>query len=185
MIKYILCIFTFFFFSACKNDVEEVQVLTRKENHPAETAVNAEIIYSEAARMRVKLNAPVLKRYTGEKPYVELPEGIKVVFYDSLKREESRLTANYAISHEAEKIMEARYNVEVINAKGEKLNTEHLIWNQEKKTIYTNEFVKITTPDEVIMGEGLEADESFTRYKIKKIKGTITINQDDKDSTDS
>jgi hypothetical protein len=41
-----------------------------------------------------------------------------------------------------------------------------------------NSFVKITRPDEVIMGEGFEADETFTRWKIKKIQGTIYLHDE-------
>jgi hypothetical protein len=32
--------------------------------------------------------------------------------------------------------------------------------------------VKITTDDEIIFGEGLEANEDFSDYVIKKVKGT-------------
>jgi hypothetical protein len=63
----------------------------------------------------------------------------------------------------------------VINEKGDKLNTEHLMWDKKKRMIYSNAFVKITTADEVIYGDGLEANESFTKYKITKIKGTINL----------
>ena len=71
--------------------------------------------------------------------------------------------------------MEAREDVVVVNTKKETLNTEHLVWNKEKKTIITEEFVKITTEDEVIFGHGLESNQDFTKYRIKNIKGTINI----------
>ena len=37
------------------------------------------------------------------------------------------------------------------------------------------EFVKITTKDEVIYGQGLEANQDFSKYTIKKIRGTIAM----------
>ena len=46
-----------------------------------------------------------------------------------------------------------------------KLNTEHLIWDQEKKIIYTSAAVTITKGNEIIRGEGLEAKEDFTNWK--------------------
>jgi LPS export ABC transporter protein LptC len=76
-------------------------------------------------------------------------------------------------------IVEAKKNVVVINEKNEKLNTEHLIWNEKTKKIYSDEFVKITTPDEIIYGTGFEADQDFSRYKIMNIKGTITVKKSD------
>jgi hypothetical protein len=71
--------------------------------------------------------------------------------------------------------MEARNDVVLINKLGEKLNTEHLIWNPKKEIIYSEEFVKITTAVEIIWGEGFESNQSFTNFKIKQIKGTILV----------
>jgi LPS export ABC transporter protein LptC len=71
--------------------------------------------------------------------------------------------------------MEARYAVEVINKNGEKLETEKLIWDEANKKIYTDAFVKITTPNQVISGKGLESNQDFTKYEIKKITGIINI----------
>jgi LPS export ABC transporter protein LptC len=164
---------------SCKNDPKQVEELSRKDNQSSETAIDIEILYSSSGNIRMKLNAPLLKRYPGDKPYTEFPKGIKVIFYDSIMRPETQLTSQYAINREFEKIMEAKKDVVVINEKGEILNTEHLIWNQETETISTEEFVKITTADEVIMGHGMEADQQFTRYKIKKITGTINIKEED------
>lgn len=67
----------------------------------------------------------------------------------------------------------------MVNEKNEKLNTEHLIWNERTKKIYSDDFVKITTPDEIIFGNGFEADQDFSRYKIMKIKGTINLKKSD------
>ena len=63
----------------------------------------------------------------------------------------------------------------VVNKKGETLNTEHLIWEEKTEKIHTDEFVKITTEDEVIFGHGFESNQDFSKYRIKKIKGTIDL----------
>jgi lipopolysaccharide export system protein LptC len=75
--------------------------------------------------------------------------------------------------------MEAVNQVQVLNSQGDLLETEHLIWNQETEKVYTEEFVKITTKDEVIFGKGLESNQDFTKYVIKKISGTIMLNNSD------
>ena len=72
--------------------------------------------------------------------------------------------------------MEARKNVVVVNQKGDRLNTEHLIWDEKKQKLISDEFVKITTKDQIIYGDGFEANEDFTKYKIFKTRGTIPIN---------
>jgi len=165
-------------FLSCETDIEKVKIITTRDNFPVESAKDAEIIYSDSAIVKVKLTAPQLDRYIGKNPYIELPKGIEILFYDGDLKVASQLTANYAVSYEAKGKMEAKGNVVLINEEGEKLNTEHLIWDEEKEMIYSNEFVKITTADEIIMGEGLESNLNFTKFKIKNIQGTITIKDD-------
>jgi hypothetical protein len=74
--------------------------------------------------------------------------------------------------------MEVKKNVVVVNEKGEQLNTEHLVWDEKKAKLLSDEFVKITTKEEVIFGTGLEANEDFTKYKIFNIKGTLSLHKD-------
>lgn len=171
---------SFLLFVSCENDIKTVQSLTVSENGPSETIKGGEILYSDSAKLLVKITSPQIDRFQGKKNYLEMPIGVKVEFYDKDKKVKTKLTANYAIRYEDQGKMEAKNDVVVINEKGEKLNTEHLIWDERKQLIYTEDFVKITTADEVILGDGLEANSDFSQYKIKNIKGTININDDAK-----
>lgn len=175
-------LFTLAFISAifysCVNDKSEVDLITKKINYPVESAADIEVLYSDSAKIKAKLNAPLMNRYPTPKPYVEMPEGIDLKFFGDSLNIVSTITANYAISRESEDIMEARNNVVVVNQKGEQLNTEHLIWNQKTKKIYSNVFAKITTKDEIIIGNGFEANEDFTNYKINDVKGTFNVNKE-------
>ena len=78
-----------------------------------------------------------------------------------------------------QKWMEAQTNVIVTNKDGDQLNTEQLIWDQAKQTIFSEEFVKITTKEEIIYGDGFESNENFTQYRIKHIKGIISVEEDE------
>jgi LPS export ABC transporter protein LptC len=166
-------------FLACENDITEVNSITAAAENklPLESSKNVEFLYSDSAIVRAKLNAPQIDRYGGKKQYLELPKGMNVIFYQETKTEQTKLTANYGIGYDngtgvMEK-MEARGNVIVINEKGDRLNTEHLTWNALTKKIYTDDFVKITTKDQVIWGDGMEADQDFSKYEIKNVKGVI------------
>ncbi|MDP6908354.1 MAG: LPS export ABC transporter periplasmic protein LptC, partial [Flavobacteriales bacterium] len=125
-----------------------------------------------------------LERFLGEDPYLEMSNGVHVRFYSDGVNVESELRSNYAISHQNTGIMEAKEDVIVVNTKGETLNTEHLIWEEKTERIHTEEFVKITTEDEVIFGHGFESNQDFTKYRIKKIKGTIKIKEKDAESSE-
>ena len=163
------------FLSACVNDMKEVAAIVEPMTLPVVEEVNAQLTYTDSARVKVKVDAPRLLHFAGEDPYLELPKGVHVWFYNTSGGIESELTANYAISFENKDVMVARNDVVVINSKGEKLNTEELSWSKKHHRIFTDEFVTITTEDEVIYGHGLEANEDFSKYTIKKISGTIEV----------
>ena len=150
------------------------------EQSPVESAKNIKIIFSDSAKVEVELTAPVMNHFATENPYMEMPKGFRAIFYNESLSEKSRVTADYGIRYEREQKMEARKNVVVINEKGETLNTEHLIWDEGKEKLLSDEFVKITRTDEIIYGTGFEANQDFTKYKIFNIKGTISVNKEKK-----
>ena len=163
---------------SCENDIETVNIIGAKDTAPFEISKNVALYYSENGKVEVLLKTPLLERYTGERPYFEMTKGVEVYFYDSLMNISSQLTANYAISYENEKITEARNNVVVLNEKNEQLDTEHLIWDEKKAIIYSNVYVKITTPDEILYGDGFESDERFEKWHIKMPKGSFNIKEE-------
>lgn len=161
--------------------MDEVRRLTSEDSIPSMYAKNVSIAESENGNLKYTLTAPVLYRYESKKgATIKFPEGFKVVFYDSLNPSKIRteITAKYGINKEADKIMEARNDVIVINhLKNEQLNTEELVWNQNTKKVYSNVFVKITTPDRILYGDGMQSDESFNHWRIRKPRGEMYVNE--------
>jgi len=163
-------------FTACENNINEVKEVTQKLAANIETIEEVSMMYSESAIIRVRLEAPKLLRHKTEKPFTEFPEGLKLIFFgDSLKMN-SILTANYGVRYEKEQKTVVKDKVVWLNEeKNERLETEELTWNERTKKIYSDKFVKITTNTESIFGEGFEAEQDFSRYKIKKITGTVQV----------
>jgi LPS export ABC transporter protein LptC len=170
--------------ASCENDIAEINSVTSAIELalPLESGKNVEMLYSDSAIVRAKLTAPQLDRYMGKKNYMEMPKGMLVIFFDENKKEQNRLSADYGIGYDngaGMDKMEAKRHVVVINEKGDKLETEHLVWNAATKEIFTDEFVKITTKEEVIWGEGLKANQDFSKYEITHPQGVIQV--DDKE----
>jgi LPS export ABC transporter protein LptC len=141
------------------------------------------IDYTDSGRLKAKLFAKKLIGYKKEgNDIIRMPKGVKADFFNEFGQRESFLTADKGISYQTQKITEVTQNVVVMNNKGEKLNTEKLIWDQKKQIIYTDKFVKITTPTEVLTGEGMESSQDFNNWKIFKPRGQFKI---DKDSTEN
>lgn len=171
-------------FSCKQNKLKDVQVFAHNQKIPVISAKDVILYYSEEAKIKVKLESPLMNRYVEEEnDYLEMPDGVNVLFYDSLDKVSSRLKANYAISYETKKMMEAKNDVVVVNEKNEQLNTEHLIWDQKEHKIFTEAFVKITSEDKIFYGEGMESDEKLENWKLKKVKGIFKVDMNRK--TDS
>lgn len=175
---YALLILSMSVFIGCKNDINKINNLDLNKDSPAEVDKDVTLYYSSNAHINIKLIAPLLKRYNGKEPYIIFPKGIAVYFYDSTNTISSQLTADYAINRVYKNQMEAKSNVIVKNEKGEKLNTEHLIWDEKKDLIYSNKFVKITKKNEILMGNGFESNSDFSEYKINDLEGVIQLDDD-------
>ena len=61
------------------------------------------------------------------------------------------------------------------SGKGEELVTSELIWDDQRKIVHTNRFVKITKPDEEFFGYGFEADQDFNHWKIINPTGRMLV----------
>lgn len=169
---FLLCAFAL---SSCKNSLEEARLITSRANVNIERGKDVQINYSDDGVVRIQASGHTVTRYNTSKPYLEFSDGMKLLFFDTEHKVESTLTAKYATAIENSHSMTARDSVVVINNKGELLNTDELIWDEDKKVIYSNSFVKISTADEIIYGNGMTANENFTDYTIKHITGKIKV----------
>ena len=165
-----------FGFTSCENDIKVVNDFNVKDTMPITSAKNVELIYSDSGKIQFKLISPVLNRYTTDDPYDEFPKGLTIYSYDSLLHVKSSLKANYAILWNNRKLMEARNDVVILN-KSETINTEHIVWNQRTRTIFSDVFVKRTNKDGVMYGDGFDADETFNKYTIRNPRGTFSVQQ--------
>lgn len=140
---------------------------------------NVEIQYTDSGSLKAVVFAKKLLGFKQDgNDILKMPEGIKADFYNNEGIKESFMTANKGISYQTKKITEVFENVVVENNKGERLNTELLIWDQGKQIIYTEKFVKITTKSEIITGEGLKGKQDFSEWTILKPRGIIQIKKD-------
>jgi LPS export ABC transporter protein LptC len=163
---------------SCKNDLADVSRVTSKVVEPSVVEKDVVKIYSDSARMKVKLMAPLIERFEKDTTYVVFNKGIHVIFYDDSLKVKNELTAKYAINYDALNRMEARNDVVLVNRKGEKLKTEHLIWDKNKKLVFTDAQVTIITADDTLYGDGLESNEDFSKYKITKPIGKFGVKEE-------
>ena len=173
-------------FYGCENDIEQIKAFYATENLPILEAINFETLVTDSGQVRYFLKAPKLLQFEDEgQNYIEFPEGMELIKYDENKNIISSITADYAKQFIADDKWEAKNNVIATNAQGDTLKTEHLIWEEKKEIIYTEEFVRIIRADQIITGIGFTSDQKLQNWKIKNPKGTIfvSVNNDKQQPT--
>lgn len=171
--------FVLAFAVACSKAPQPNEALKVHTEDPVMSARNIDVLFSDSGAVLSKLTAPQMDRYAGEAPSLELPRGFRIVMYDSSRQVTTTITGNRAVRKETTHVMEAWGNVVVRNElKNEQLNTEHLVWDVNRHTIRSDVKVKITRPDQVLYGTGLESNEAFTRYTIQNPTGEMNVKSD-------
>lgn len=171
-----LVIATLFF--SCENDMMTVAKLSKKDSIPDLTVNNIKVKQSEMGKITMELTASKMVSYLRDDAFTEFPQGLSIIFFDSVMQPKTKLTANYGISWDNRRTMEAKGNVVVYNyRKRQQLNTESLFYDRNLRKISSNEFVKITSPEKIMLGKGMQSDELFDNWAIRNVTGTIYVNE--------
>lgn len=164
---------------SCTNDMKDVLALPRSKFSPSQVGDSVTMLYSDSAKLKlmIKANRMLLYDKDVKEPFTVLSKGVFVTFFDESEKVSATLRANYGVRYEKSKRMLAKENVVVVNRKGEKMETEKLTWDEKAQKIYTDAFVKITTGQQVIMGTGMDSNQDFTKYEIRKVTGILQLDE--------
>jgi LPS export ABC transporter protein LptC len=164
---------------SCENNIKVVQQINAEDTLAELTATNIQYVRTDSGRRQLMLTSPLMLKFGGDKPYTEFPKGFQVEFFDTLGNVVSNIRAGYGIRWERKGLLLSRKHVVVNNLKThEQLQTEELVWNERKHLIYAPVFVKITSPDRIIFGDSLVANENFTQRTIYGIHGLLEVEED-------
>lgn len=174
-------IFLAMLFVSCSNNIKEVRDFLADKNLPVAVAKDIDLIYTDSAKVKTKLTAPLLYDYSNRKaqPYKEFPKGLKLITFQK-NGDSILIKANYGKSYTLTNISEIIGNVEIINYKAKtKLNTEQLYWDQNLHYFFTEKKVRIISEKDTTFGIGFEANEDLSKAIIKNTSGTLYINEND------
>lgn len=161
-------------FSCVSTDAEDRPQVFTRDDAAVEVARTVDILYSDSAQVRVRIQAPVLLNITDrENPRQEFPESIRMEFMGPQGQISSTLTARTAFRYAEKGLVVVRDSVVLVTEKNEVLETEEMTWDERTRKIHTDKFVKISKPEEVIYGFGLEAEQDFSYWRILVPKGNI------------
>ncbi len=161
----------------CGKEAPE-NALDERLNANVELAKDVSIIYSDSAKLRVVAKGPVVLYHLDVRERKqEFIEGVIIDFFDPLENPSSKLTAKYGIRLEGKGQIIVRDSVVWQSVAGERLETEELIWDEKQQRVFTNKFVVLRRPDEIIKGHGFEANQDFSDAKIKAVEGQIKVDE--------
>jgi LPS export ABC transporter protein LptC len=170
----------FMMLTGCENDLSKLPGNNSLKDLENDRASEVTFIYSEMGKTRAKLYT---KEFIGAEnakpPYIDFLKGVKMDMYNDSLMVESTVTAHTARYYTDQQNVIARDSVVVKNVKGDKLQTEELIWNKKLQRFYTEKFVRMTINGQPSWGYGLEANEDLSYVRIKNQRGTIPVNEGD------
>ena len=177
----ILLLFVFLFLLMCcaPNKTEDINAITNSEEFPSISYKDLDAIVTDSGKLKNRLITPELLQFDKrEEPIIDFPQGLHFFSYNEEGSIESQIKCNTAVYYQKTELWELRNDVEVVNAKGEVVNTELLYWDTKKKRIYSDQFVKITSTDNVFTGNSFETNEKIDPYVLTKVRGEMDIKED-------
>ncbi len=175
---------------ACESTERELDRISKKQL-AVEEAKDVESYLSQGGKVKARLTAPLMIRYTSDSQRVEFPKTLHTEFFldpEKLRAQGINIDTNIVESHiyalygkytEFNNKVYLRDSVLAFNVlKKDTLWCDELWWDQDKKIIYTQSRFRFKTHDGQDMkgdgkNTGFEAKQDFSEYTLFKSRGTM------------
>ncbi len=163
---------------SCENNIKEVKNLTSNKNTPLQEGEDVVFIYTDSTKIMYRAHAPIFQEIILDKNRInEFPQGGKIISYKKNGSVDWTIKANFARNYVATQLWELRNNVIATNKDGQVINTELMFWDQKKDSIYSNQYVRITTKDgQILEGINFQTNGSMEKISLQKGSGKGYLN---------
>ncbi|MFN4085891.1 MAG: LPS export ABC transporter periplasmic protein LptC [Spirosomataceae bacterium] len=167
------CFLACLFLAGC-TDVPPSQEKQSTYNGPLMEVHQVSVMLSDSGKTSISLTtARQLKMQNEDEVY---PKTVYVTFFDDLGVPYSTLRGDSARFVKSENLYRIMGNVFFYNRTAQQsLASELLLWNPVTRRIYTDKKVTINTPTEKMVGIGMEADQDFTQFQMKRVTGIFQV----------
>lgn len=141
---------------------------------PDQESWNSTVTFSDSGRVSAILTAAHISRYDARRETM-LDSGLVVDFYTKKVEHGSRLTARQGRVNDATKDLEAFGNVVFRSDSGTVVTTDYLFWDNARKKVRSDKFVRVVSPKEQLEGYGFEADQNLKNYVIFRVSGQAEL----------
>ena len=166
---------------SCGDSSEALMKINTDIEQPLGTASNIRMVYTDSIKIQAILIAPKHVDYTNLSfRYAEFPDGLKVIFYDDLERE-NEVVADYGILYNETKLIDLKGNVRLQSHDGSVLTTIQLFWDAESEWLFTEQPFKFEDNYYNFDALRLDTNKEFTKFQTGSLIGTVTVSEE-KDS---
>jgi LPS export ABC transporter protein LptC len=139
---------------------------------PQQESWNSTIVVSDSGRVTAIILAGNIQVFETSH-LTQMSHGVRVRFFDVKGIQTSILTSKEGSVDETTNNLEAHNNVVVVSNDSSRMTTERLLWDNQRRLIYTpkEEYVEITTEKEKLQGYGFESDQSLKNYRMFRVTG--------------
>lgn len=170
-------LFFLLFFSCGDDSNQKIATEYTPTNAPTNQVWGMTTTITDSGKVSSVIKAGYVTKYSrtdAKKTFLD--SGIVVEFYDQASGKlTSVLTAKKGIIDDLTKDMEAMIMVKVNSENGTILETEYLKWTKSTQLVTSDQYVKITKPNQVLTGTGFQSDRKLQNFKIFKASGEAEL----------
>ena len=158
--------------------------ITCRDSVPVMVTRDVSTYISDSGVVRYKIITDEWKVYDRLAPSRwTFEQGIYLEKFDDSLQIDAVIVADTAYYYDKEELWELRSNVHIENENDEEFDTELLFWNQKKRTVYSDLYIRIRQQRRIITGTGFTSNQEFTRYTIKNTQGIFPIKEESMQTT--
>ena len=175
---------------SCKSKLEQAEILDLSAT-PVQTITDMFTVQTKNGKVEMRIEAPLMQTFENDSVKLDLfPKGLSVYSYnDEGLRESKLLTATFYDRvdkrGQQDDIWSAFGNVLIHNViKRETMETDTIYWDQRRKEIWTDCYVKMYSPDGFLQGYGMRSDDharnailhkTFNGYGVTVQDSTLVV----------
>lgn len=134
-------------------------------------------LISDSGVMRYKITAETWDIYdVTNPPKWVFTDGILLEKFDSAFHIDWFVQSDTAYCYN-QKLWELRGRVVIRNLEGTLFTSEELFWDMDRHELYSNLFMTIRKPDELLQGYNFRSNERMTRYSVNNANGETPYNE--------
>ena len=162
--------------AACEKPSKDISFFNRNDL-PAQTLINTEIIRSERGHLQVVIDADLIEKYAEPRAKTIYPKGVNVTFFDESHKAKALFRAGYAYSFDDVNEIHTRDSVVIIDYRShDTVYLHELVWDSRQHRIWSDTTVRSVNGARVTYGDSFESDDEFRMPIITHQRGTLEWN---------